>query len=295
MAYIDYYKILGIAKKATQPQIKKAYRKLARKYHPDLNANDKTAEQKFKEINEANEVLSNPENRTKYDKHGENWKHADEIEKQQKQQSSRSRSSQGSQGDFNQGDYSDFFESMFGGSSRSQGNVKYRGQDYRTELTLNLTDVLKEDKRTLKIGEKSIRMTIPAGVKDGQTIKIKGYGGDGLNGGPKGDLYIDFKIINNTNFKRNGNDLYLNYDLDLFTAVLGGEITIETLTGKVKLKIKPETKNGSKVNLKGKGMPHYKKETQFGNLVVTYTIETPQNVSEKEKELFEEIAKLRAL
>ncbi len=293
MAYIDYYKILGVAKTATQAQIKKAYRKGARKYHPDLNANDKNAEKKFKEINEANEVLSNKENRSKYDKHGENWKHADEIEKQQKQRSSRSQSSQDFQG--SQGDYSDFFESMFGGSGRSQGNVKYRGQDYKTEVSLNLTDVLKAHKRTLKLDEKSIRITVPAGVKEGQTIKIKGYGGEGLNGGPKGDLYIGFKITNNTKFKRNGNDLYLNHGLDLFTAVLGGEITIETLTGRVKLKIKPGTKCGAKVNLKGKGMPFYKKETQSGNLVVTYNIETPQNLSTKEEELFKELAKLRSL
>ncbi len=271
MAYIDYYKILGVEKTATQAQIKKEFRRLARKNHPDLNANDMNAEKKFKEINEANEVLSNPESRTKYDKHGENWKRAGNRN--------------------NEGSFSDFFESMFGGSGSSQGN---RGQDYKTAATLNLTDILEAKERTLTIGGKNITFTVPAGITDGQTVVIHGHGADGLKDGPKGDLYIKFKIINNTNFTRNENDLFLKYDLDLFTAVLGGEITIETLTGKIKLKIKPETKNGEIVNVKGKGMPFYKNEKESGNLIITYNIETPQNLSKKEKELFKEIAKLRS-
>lgn len=202
MAFLDYYKILGLSKTASEQDIKKAYRKLARKYHPDLNPNDKEAEKKFKEINEANEVLSNPENRKKYDEYGENWQHADaykEAEQQQKHRQSQYQTT----GDFSGGDYSDFFESMFGGrSSRSQGrNVKFRGQDFNAELQLDLKDVYKTHKRTLTVNNKNIRITIPAGIENGQVIKIKGHGGQGINGGPNGDLFIHFSITNNSKFK----------------------------------------------------------------------------------------------
>lgn len=295
MSFIDYYKILGVSKNASESDIKKAYRKLARKYHPDLHPNDKEAERKFKEINEANEVLSNAENRKKYDKYGKDWKHAEEFEKaQQQQRQSRTGQQRQSYGDFSESDYSDFFESMFGGGRRRQGNVKFKGQDYTAELHLDLTDVYKTHKRTLTVNGKNIRLTIPAGVENGQTIKIKGYGGEGLNGGPNGDLIITFSIANNTSFKRDKNNLYSSVTIDLFKAVLGGEITVDTFEGKVKLKVKPGTQNGSKVKLKGKGFPVYKKEGQFGDLYITYNVEIPTKLTEKEKELFNELAKLRS-
>ncbi len=302
MAYIDYYKILGVSKNATDKEIKKAYKKLARKYHPDLNPNDKTAEEKFKEINEANEVLSNPENRKKYDKYGKDWKHADEFEKarQQRGQSGGFGGFNGGQaygGDFNESDFSDFFSSMFGGAgggSRRQ-SARFKGQDFNAELHLNLTDVYKSHKQELTVNGKKIRLTIPAGIKDGQTIKIKGKGGPGANGGANGDLYITFKINNNTSFKRKGDDLYFTYDLDLYKAVLGGSIEVITLEGKkVKIKVKPETQNGTKVKLKGKGFPVYKKSGQYGDLYITYNIKVPTYLTDKEKELFEELAKLRS-
>jgi curved DNA-binding protein len=297
MAFIDYYKTLGIAKTATEAQIKKAYWKLARKYHPDVNPNDKVAEAKFKEANEANEVLSNPENRKKYDKHGKDWKHADDIERQQKQQQQYARQQRpGQQAGGGNGDagYSDFFESMFGGGpSRGNRNVKFRGQDFNAELQLDLRDVYTTDKRTLTVNGKNIRLTIPAGVKDGQQIKIPGHGGDGLNGGPKGDLLIRFSITNKTGFKRDGNNLYATVALDLYTAMLGGDLTVDTFDGKVKLTVKGETANGTKVKLKGKGFPVYKKDGQFGDLYITYELKTPTKLSSKEKQLFEELAKLR--
>lgn len=295
MAYIDYYKILGIPKTASENEIKKAYRKLARKYHPDLNPNDKVAEQRFKEINEANEVLSNPENRKKYDEYGEHWQHAEEYEKA-KQQEQYQRSSGAQYGGYSEEDFSDFFGSMFGGrgSSRSQGReVKFRGQDFNAELQLHLKDVYTSHKRTLTVNNKNIRIAIPAGIENGQVIKIKGHGGQGINGGPNGDLYIKFSIINNTEFKRDADNLYASIDLDLYTAVLGGEIMVNTFDGKVKLKVKPETQNGTKVKLKGKGFPKYKKDGQFGDLYITYTIKTPKNLTTKEKELFTELSKLR--
>jgi curved DNA-binding protein len=298
MSFIDYYKILGIPKTATEKDIKKAYRKLARKLHPDLNPDDKVAERKFKEINEANEVLSNPENRKKYDKYGKDWQHADAYEKaEQQQRQYQQANSQNSSGNYAGQDYSDFFESMFGGASsrsRSQGSsLKFRGQDFSAELQFTLEDVYKTHKRTITVNGKKIRLTIPAGVKNGQIIKIKGHGGQGINGGPNGDLHIKFTILNHSIFKRDNNNLQTSIPLDLYTAMLGGEITIPVFNGKVKLKIKPETQNGTKIKLKGKGFPIYKKEGNFGDLYITYQIKTPTNLSDKEKALFKELAKLR--
>ncbi len=296
MAFIDYYKTLGISKTATEKDIKTAYRKLARKYHPDLNPDNKEAEKKFKEINEANEVLSNPENRKKYDKYGKDWKHGEEYEKAKRQQQRQSQH-QSAQQDFSNKEYSDFFESMFGGGrpSYNQGrSPKFKGQDYNAELHLNLKDVYTTQQQVLTVNGKKIRLTIPAGVENGQVIKIKGKGGLGINGGPNGDLYIKFIIDNHTQFKREGNNLYHNVDLDLYTSILGGEITVNTFNSKVKLKIKPETKNESKVKLKGKGFPIYKKEGKFGDLIITYHIKTPTDLSEKEIELFNELQKIKA-
>ncbi len=297
MEYIDYYKVLGLSKNASEKDIRKAYRKLARKYHPDLNPNDKEAERKFKEINEANEVLSNPENRKKYDKYGKDWKHADEFEKAGYRGAGNNAGSGYTYSNFGgeSGDFSDFFESMFGsaGGGFRGGNVKFRGQDFNAELQLRLEDVYETQKHVITVNGKKIRITIPAGVEDGQTIRIKGLGGEGVNGGEKGDLYIQFKIINNTKFKRLKNDLYLNVDLDLYKAVLGGEIIVDTFKGKVKLKVKPETQNDTKVKLKGKGFPVYKKEGSFGDLYITYKIKIPTKLSDKEKELFTELSKLR--
>jgi len=295
MTYIDYYKILGINKKATENDIKKAYRKMARKYHPDLNPDDKEAERKFKEINEANEVLSNPENRKKYDKYGKDWKHAEEFEKAQQQQQHHRSTRQRGPGQYSEEDFSDFFSSMFGGgAARSQRrNVQFRGQDYNAELQLELEDVYRTHKRTLTVNGKNIRLTIPAGVKNGQVIKIKGHGGEGINDGPRGDLNIKFSISNHSKFKRDKDNLYTTIDLDLYKALLGGEVVIDTFDGKVKLNVKPETKNLTKVKLKGKGFPVYKKEGQFGDLYITYQIKTPTNLSDKEKELIKELAKLR--
>ncbi len=312
MKFIDYYKILGVSKNATEEEIKKAYKKLARKYHPDLNPGDKEAEKKFKEINEAYQVLGNAENRKKYDKYGENWKHADEFEK-------AGYGGFGGQGNvhFNMNDlgdlfggaggkrtggssgFSDFFEFLFGGGgganfTNAGRGMKFKGDDLAAELHLNLTDILETHKRTLEINGKKIKLKIPAGVEDGQKIRIKGHGGPGINGGPNGDLYITFRVDNNTDFVRKGADLYKNVDLDLYTAVLGGEVLIPTIDGKkVKVKVKPGTQNETKIKLKGKGLPVYKNETKRGDLYVTYKIKIPEKLSSKERKLFEELAKLR--
>lgn len=303
MAYIDYYKILGVDKNATQEDIKKAYRKLARKLHPDLNPDDKEAERKFKEINEANEVLSNTENRAKYDKYGEHWKHGEEYEKAQQQQRQYQSQGQGSDfgggfsgADFGEGeDFSDFFQSMFGGAggfgrnSRGSASGKFKGQDVHAELNLNLRDAATTHQQTFDINGKKVRITIPAGVYDGQQIKLKGHGSPGHNGGPNGDLYITFNIPADPDFERIGDDLKTNVPIDLYTAVLGGDVKVNTLTGSVNLKVKPETQNGVTVRLKGKGFPVYKKEGQFGDLFVTYDVKLPTNLTDKQKQLFEQL------
>jgi curved DNA-binding protein len=293
MNFIDYYKILGIDKTATPKEIKSAYRKLARKYHPDLNPADKDANKNFQQINEANEVLSDPEKRKKFDQYGADWKHAEEFEKMKQNQggSSGPRGERYSEAESG-GDFSTFFESMFGGAASTgrSRQVKYRGEDFNAELNLKLPDVYETRKQTLTVNGKNIRITIPAGIENGQTIKIQGHGGPGMNGGPNGDLYITFSIANGLKIKRLGNNLYTAVDLDLYVAMLGGEITIDTLNGQVKLKVMPETQNGSKVKLKGKGFPVYKNPGQFGDLYITYSIKTPTNLTDKQKALFTELS-----
>lgn len=293
MAFIDYYKILGIEKNATEDDIKKAYRKLARKLHPDLNPNDKNAHQKFQQINEANEVLSDLEKRKKYDTYGKDWQHADQFEQQNKsQRQSASAGGRGFNGDSGGGDFSGFFDSMFGDAGHSR-QTKFRGQDFHAELKLNLTDACHTHQQTLTVTGKQIRITIPAGIENGQVIKLKGYGAPGVNGGPTGDLYITFSIAPHPQFKRLGFDLYATTKIDLYTALLGGETTIDTLNGKVKLTVKPETQSGTKIRLKGKGFPVYKKENEFGDLYITYEVQLPTNLTEEQTKLFTELSKLK--
>ncbi|WP_072530646.1 DnaJ C-terminal domain-containing protein [Bacteroides ilei] len=309
MAYIDYYKVLGVDKTATQDDIKKAYRKLARKYHPDLNPNDPSAKGKFQEINEANEVLSDPEKRKKYDAYGENWKHADEFEAQRKAYEAQgggnghseywySTDGQHFTGGFGNGaggfgnaeGFSDFFEELFG--HRGQGRSArggFRGQDIQAELQLSLRDAATTHKQTFTVNGETLRITIPAGAANGQVIKLAGHGGKGANGGPNGDLYITFVIPDDPVFKRKGDDLYTNVNIDLYTAVLGGEVTVNTLDGQVKLKVRPGTQPEAKVRLKGKGFPVYKQEGSFGDLIVTYHVNIPTTLSERQKDLFRQI------
>jgi curved DNA-binding protein len=296
--FIDYYKVLGLAKTASADDIKKAYRKLARKHHPDLNPGDPVAQKTFQQLNEANEVLSDPEKRKQYDQYGENWKHADQFEQARRQGGQSGAGSQGGFGGFQdfsggeEGGFSDFFEQLFGGrkGGGSRRNAQYRGEDFNAQLQVNLSDVYTTRKQVLTVNGKGIRITIPAGVEDGQVIKIKGHGGPGMNGGPAGDLYLTFVILNDTNFNRIGNDLHTTIDLPLYTAVLGGEWVLDTLGGKVKLKVAPETQNGTKIRLKGKGFPVYKKEEEFGDLYVTYNIKIPTGLTEEQKELFRQLA-----
>lgn len=298
MAFIDYYSVLGVDKKASADEIKKAFKKLARKHHPDLNPDDKNANLKFQQINEANEVLSDPVKRKKYDEYGENWKHADQFEQakqsQQQQYAPGGWDTGGYTGNFDEGQFSDFFESMFGSRMGGGRQAQFRGQDYQAELPLTLREAYTTHQHTFTINGKSVRITIHAGVADGQKIKLKGHGAPGANGGPPGDLFITFKIADDPVFKRAGDDLYLNVELDLYTAVLGGELQVDTMDGKVKLTIKPETQNGTKLRLKGKGFPVYRKNGSFGDLYITFTVKIPTNLTEKQKELFRELSQIQS-
>jgi curved DNA-binding protein len=303
MAYIDYYKVLGVDKNATQEEIKKAYRKLARKYHPDLNPKDKEANKLFQQINEANEALGDPEKRKKYDEYGENWKHADQAQQQGGNPFGGGRRGGsggfgggfgGGSADFGGGDFSDFFESMFGGggSRQQRNNARFKGQDLQAELKISLREAAETHKPTITVNGKNLRITIPAGISNGQVIKLKGQGSPGVNNGPSGDLFITITIAEDPVFKRIGDDLYVNKEIDLYTAVLGGETTIDTLNGKVKLKVPAGTQNGTKIRLKGKGFPVYKKDGEFGNLFITYTVNIPVSLTEKQTDLFKQLQKL---
>lgn len=308
MAFIDYYKVLGVERNASQDDIKKAYRKMARKYHPDLNKDDPNAKDKFQEINEANEVLSDPEKRKKYDEYGEHWKHADEFkaerEAYQRAQERGGRSAywysvngddfMGGFGRGNASGFSDFFEQLFGhgasaGRSGRGYNMMSRGGDIEAQMNLSLREAAVTHKQTFSVNGENLRITIPAGIADGQMIKLKGHGEKGSNGAPDGDLYITFQIAPDPEFKREGDDLFTDVDIDLYTAVLGGTVNVKTIDGMVKLKVNPGTQNDTKVRLRGKGFPVYKKEGTFGDLIVTYHVDIPTSLSEKQKELFTQL------
>ena len=301
MAFIDYYKVLGVERK-------KAYRKMARKYHPDLNKDDPNAKDKFQEINEANEVLSDPEKRKKYDEYGEHWKHADEFKAEREAyQRAQERGGQSAywysvngddfMGGFGRGNasgFSDFFEQLFGhGSSAGRSgrgyNMMSRGGDIEAQMNLSLREAAVTHKQTFSVNGENLRITIPAGIADGQMIKLKGHGEKGSNGAPDGDLYITFQIAPDPEFKREGDDLFTDVDIDLYTAVLGGTVNVKTIDGMVKLKVNPGTQNDTKVRLRGKGFPVYKKEGTFGDLIVTYHVDIPTSLSEKQKELFTQL------
>lgn len=292
MAFIDYYKILGVEKNATQQDIRKAFRKQAKKHHPDLNKEDPHAQEKFQAINEANEVLSDSEKRKKYDEYGENWKHADEYESQRRRHESQSGNSDlfgGYEfGEFaSSNNFSNFFEELFGNRFSGQKR-KVRGQDYQSTLSLTLRDILTTHKQIININNKNIRITIPAGIADGQKIRLKGHGGSSPDGTEKGDLYITFRIEPDNTFIRKGDNLYANTTIDLYTALLGGETIIPTLDGNVRMQIKAGTHPDSKLRLRGKGVPTYKNEKNRGDLIINIKVEFP-TLNERQKEILRQV------
>ncbi|SMB84074.1 heat shock protein DnaJ domain protein [Hymenobacter roseosalivarius DSM 11622] len=311
MDYKDYYKVLGLDKSATTDQIKKAYRKLARQYHPDVNPNNAEAERKFKEINEAHEVLSDEEKRRKYDQLGADWQRYQQTAgggrpggggfdwSQYGQPGGFGGYGQAGGGDpFGNTDFSDFFSSIFGGmegDGRAGGHSARAsaGQDYQAELELTLAEAYEGGPRTLTVNGKKLRINIQPGVEDGQTIRLRDQGASGRNGGPAGSLYITFRIAPDPRYTRTGADLTLDVPVSIYTALLGGQQVVETLSGPVKINVKPETQNGTRLRLRGKGFPIYKQPGQFGDLYLRLDLTLPQHLTNTEKELFRQLAQLR--
>lgn len=302
MEYKDYYKILGVDKKASQDEIKKAYRKLAVKYHPDKNVGNKEAEEKFKQINEANEVLSDPDKRKKYDELGEDWN-----KYQQTDQPGGFDSFGGGQGrryqhggDFSDifgsgsgSGFSDFFEAFFGRTKHSQSEGQYKGQDYEAETGITLEEAHHGASRVIQVHDEKLRITVKPGVYDGQLLRIKGKGGQGSSDKYRGDLYVRIKIIPHTLFTRKNDDLYATQNMDIYTAVLGGEVLVHTINGSIKVQIAAGTQNGKTIRIKGKGMPVNDTNDKFGDLYLQLQVVIPTNLTEKEKQLFEQLRKLK--
>jgi len=318
MEYKDYYKILGVNKNATDKEIKSAYRKLARKHHPDVNPNDPKAEERFKEINEAHEVLGDPEKRQKYDQLGTNWH--------------RWQQTGGQPGDFDWGQwttgpagqrvhvsyqdlgdlfggggsnpFSDFFTNIFGGmghgtqtngfdtNGSGRQTQSRRGQDLEHEIEISLSEAYHGTTRLLNKDGRRLEVKIPAGAKTGTRVRIRGEGGSSVSGGQAGHLYLKVKVAPDPRFERKGDDLYTTVPVNLYTAVLGGEIRVPTLSGEVKLKIPAGAQNGQKFRLRGKGMPRLKKQGEHGDLYAQLNVRLPTSLSPKQREHFETLQKL---
>lgn len=309
MEYKDYYKVLGVDKNAGADEIKKIYRKLARKHHPDVNPGDKVAEERFKEINEAYQVLTDPDARAKYDRLGASWNAYQRagahggFDWGQWVSGSRPDGGQVDLNDILSGfssrggsSFSDFFEAIFGGMGvGQQAATPRKGQDYNQTVEITLEEAFTGTSRILRIGGRRIEVKIPRGAKTGTKVRVRGEGAEGAAGGPKGDLYLEIAVKPHPNFERVGDDLYLELPVNLYSAVLGGEAIVPTLKGKIKLKIPPETQSGRTFRLKGQGVPGLKNSDQRGDLYAKVVITLPENLSDREIELFEELADLRGL
>jgi curved DNA-binding protein len=288
----DYYSILGVAKKATEEEIKKAFRKLAVKYHPDKNAGNKDAEEKFKEINEAYEVLGDVEKRQKYDRFGANWNQFNGAGQQQGAHQYGGSQSYEYEGDpsevFDQGgEFSDIFGDFFsGGQGRKRGSRAYKGQDYRSEMTIGMEEAYNGATRIVTLNDQKVRLTLKPGSYEGLTIRLTGKGAPGMNGGPAGDLYINIHLLPHTLYRREGDHIRQTVPVDLFTAVLGGDATVNALSGQLKIKIPAGTQNGKVLRLKGKGMPVYDKPDQKGDLLLEIQVQIPEKLTEEQEELF---------
>jgi len=298
MAGKDYYSILGVSRGASEKEIKQAFRKLARKHHPDVNPGDKTAEAKFKEISAAYEVLSDKEKRQKYDQFGDQWQYADQFKQYQRQGAPFWGSGSGGnvQFDFDEGGLGGIFGDLFGGfggATRSRKPRSRRGRDMEYPMEVTLEEAFNGATRTISFdGSKRIEVKIPAGVKTGSRVRVAGKGGSGVAGGASGDLYLVITVRPHAKFESIGDNLIVEVSVPLTLVVLGGEIPVETLKSRVMLIIPPETQNGNTFRLGGQGMPRLGK-TSRGDLLVKVKVALPTKLSPEEKELFQQLEKLR--
>lgn len=319
MDYKDYYKTLGVDRNASQDDIKKAFRKLARQYHPDMNKGDKGAEEKFKEVNEANEVLSDPDKRQKYDQFGSHWQQygraggrPEDFNWNPWQQAGGGYSQQVSQEELEQmfgnlggmggaGGFSDFFETLFGGAGRRGGPNfgrqpmrRQRGQDAEHSVDITLEEAYQGTQRVLQWEDgRKIEAKIPPGVKTGSKVRLRGQGGRGARGGQAGDLFLKVKILPHPLFERDGDNLRTSIPVGLYDALLGGEIEVTGIDRRVKLKIPPETDNGRTFRLRGLGMPNMRNPQNVGDLLVKVEVKLPKKLSKDEKQRFHELRRLR--
>ncbi len=309
MEYKDYYKILGVSKDATQEEIKRAYRRLARKYHPDVNPGDKSAEEKFKEINEAYEVLGDPEKRKKYDALGADWRRWQQA---------------GAPGDFDWSrwttgtpggaefrwttvedledlfgsgsPFSDFFEQIFGGVGRRAGRRAgpRKGRDLEVPVELTLEEAYHGTRRLIDLGDgRRIEATIPRGVREGAKVRLAGQGAPGVAGGPPGDLYLVVHLRPHPEWRREGDDIHADVPVDIFTAVAGGEVPVRTPGGTVMLRIPPRTQNGRTFRLRGKGMPNMRHPDRYGDFYAHVKLVLPQDLTDEEVSAIRELARRR--
>ncbi len=301
MEYKDYYKTLGVSKNATEKEIKSAFRKLAQRYHPDKNPGDNKAEEKFKEINEAYEVLGDPQKRAKYDRLGASysqWERAGRpgsgFDFSQWYTPGGTRVDYGNLNDlFGEGGFSDFFTSLFGGFGAGQGfrtGARARGEDLEQTVEITLEEAFSGARRTLQMNHRRIEVAIPAGAKTGTKVRISGAGGAGQ---VKGDLYLVVTVAPHPRFRREGDDLHTDFPLDLYTALLGGEARVPTLGGEVVLTIPPETQSEKTFRLAGQGMPKLRRPQERGDLYARALIQIPTHLTEREQKLFAELAALR--
>lgn len=319
MEYKDYYKVLGVQKSASEKEIKQAYRKLARKLHPDVNPNNKAAQEQFKEINEAYEVLSDADKRKKYDTLGANWQQYEQFQRgggqgpfqwggnpggtqQQYRTFTQEDLEQMLGGRFGGGDdlggFSDFFRTFFGGgfgdggATRAQARPR-RGQDLEQEVEISLQDAYSGASRLVSKDGRRLEIRIPPGVKTGSKVRYAGEGTPGSNGAPSGDLYLKVRVTDNPSFERSGDDLHTEVPVNLYTLILGGEATVPTLKGQLALKIPPETQSGKTFRLAGQGMPRLNQPNSFGDLYAQVRAVLPERLTPAERELYEKLAKMR--
>lgn len=303
----DYYDLLGVSRNATDKEIKKAYRSLARKYHPDTNPDDPTAADKFKEISEAYEVLSDPDKRAKYDQFGSAWNQYQQAGSDGGFNWSAWSGSPGDYGTYTRvdniedifggsGGFSDFFETLFGGrrgQATGRRGFSQRGQDIEQPIQISLAEAYHGSTRRIVKDGRELEVKIPKGVKTGSRIRLSGEGMPGIGGGEPGDLYLVVDIVKDRRFERDGADLTVTVDVPLYTMLLGGKVDVPTMSGAVTLTIPPETANGAKFRLRGKGMPKLKNSNQYGDLYAIVQADLPTNLSSDEIELIEQLQDIR--